>query len=1172
MLLKLILFECRFHAKSSLFRAATLVYFLVGLAVAVGSPGANVYKNSPSSLTFLITVLSLGSVISVSLIAGGAILRDREHKMEGIIYSTALTHAQYVVSRFVGLVAASFISFSACIPSLYIARFMPWVDPASMQGYSLLPYLHPLLIMGLPNILLVCSLIFTTAALTKSSMATYLSGFLLYVMYWTFSMMGNSPLMAANSLSAASDIATAAMLEPYGLISYMDQTRYWTIAQKNTEFLSLTGPLLFNRLLWTGFALSLFAMTYRLFTFREMSRKVARIKIEEDKAPIVPIDYSPVETAKMNVAGSFRVFLAQAKMSLKTTVRGFPFYGLLILWALLTVITCMETIRGNILDSILIPETSFFVASLLEPLLKLGAVVVIFYASELLFSERMLGMDGLQEATPANNITFVSAKIAALATLIGILVAYTIILAVGVQLSLGHTDLNLGLYASLFYRVGVPLVALGILTIGISNFFSNKYLGMGLSFVLLITCSGFFTSAFLNHPMLRFGFLPEFRYSDMVGLAYGDEAANWYMMYWAALSGVFLSLALRYWRRGPMMSRVPMSSGGRWLAGLSVVLLLVSGGYLVIQLHYEQTYRTRNAWMDWREEYERTYAADEDVHQPKFTSMDLKVDLYPKERRYTVRGTMAFVNHTEEPLSELLVAMPFMTQNYKLHIEGATELASDTNYGHVRFQLPQPLTPEESSSLEVELEVIRSAFGRLDAENYVLPTASYVEIDKVLPFFGFNSANVITDPEEREKRGLKARKTYPEADHHTHHTEDWGTYQLVISTSEGQGILAPGKLGKQWQEGDRQYVRYTSTTHVPLRLGIASGTWEKREHREGDYLVTAYYHPGHDRNVDNMIAGTAATLKYGATHFSPYEDDTFRIIEIPSFSDQFAATAYNNLTYAVENRLYQLDQRKDTIDMGFRIAHEIGHHWWGYQISPSVSEGVAMLTELLAVYTETVVYDQVFPESHRYEYLDRTADLYFYIRGFEEDVEHPLTRVQFQPYVYYFKGAHVVHGLRYYLGEAGVNEALSQFLKDFHYPAVPKASDLAERLIAAAPEKYRHEVVTLLEEVVTYDLKLKEAVAVMGDVPAYDIQVQVESTTIDRDGTEETQPWFGVLEVAFHKEGKLISTAQLDLKEGQQTYRLQGPEGADLISIDPNYLRLEIDRTDNQLTVSQPES
>ena len=109
-----------------------------------------------------------------------------------------------------------------------------------------------------PTILFATALLFAIATITRSAIATYTASVFIYCFYLATAALTGSPLMAASSPGAGGGTA-AALLDPFGLSSFFEVTRYWTIAEKNHRFVALQGSLLINRLLWIAMAMAIFA-------------------------------------------------------------------------------------------------------------------------------------------------------------------------------------------------------------------------------------------------------------------------------------------------------------------------------------------------------------------------------------------------------------------------------------------------------------------------------------------------------------------------------------------------------------------------------------------------------------------------------------------------------------------------------------------------------------------------------------------------------------------------------------------------------------------------------------------------------------------------------------------------------------------------------------------------
>jgi hypothetical protein len=74
--------------------------------------------------------------------------------------------------------------------------------------------------------------------------------------------------MASSAPPTREALARAAVLDPFGLSAFFEQTRYWTVAERDARPVTLTGRLLVNRLLWLGVSGAVLAFAYARFAFR----------------------------------------------------------------------------------------------------------------------------------------------------------------------------------------------------------------------------------------------------------------------------------------------------------------------------------------------------------------------------------------------------------------------------------------------------------------------------------------------------------------------------------------------------------------------------------------------------------------------------------------------------------------------------------------------------------------------------------------------------------------------------------------------------------------------------------------------------------------------------------------------------------------------------------------
>ena len=74
------------------------------------------------------------------------------------------------------------------------------------------------------------------------------------------------------------------ILDPFGLEATVLTTKYWTIAEKNTTMVSVSGGLLMNRLIWIAASVVILAILYYLFSFTTPKVKRNRKIINEEPA------------------------------------------------------------------------------------------------------------------------------------------------------------------------------------------------------------------------------------------------------------------------------------------------------------------------------------------------------------------------------------------------------------------------------------------------------------------------------------------------------------------------------------------------------------------------------------------------------------------------------------------------------------------------------------------------------------------------------------------------------------------------------------------------------------------------------------------------------------------------------------------------------------------------
>lgn len=1192
----LLRFEWRYHTRRLTFAASALCFAVLGFGLAATAFGPNdVRLNSPYSIAESLGVLSLTSVFVVTLFCAQAALRDLEHRMAEVVFATAVTKPRYLLGRFFGILLAATAAFAFAVPGLLAGAFAVAHDPARLGPFDPLPYLWSFGLFAVPNLLLVAALLFAVAVWSRSTLATYVAGVAIYMLYFVAALFSDSPLMASSSPQTAQGMAIAALLDPFGLSAFFEQTHHWTVAERDLRGIAASGHLLANRVLWIGVALSVLGLVYRHFAFRLPEDGRARAAesgaIERAAPPLADRRYRSVAVDSRRGA-AWRALVSASRVELRHSLRSWPFLALLVGWVGVVAIELLQTFRRAEFGSALVPNTGLILGELHAPLGLFGLITLIYFSAELVWRERAAGMAEVVDATPVGNAVLLASKIVALASLVVVLTLTATGVALGIQLASGVGELTPHLYASLLLFDGLPLLLVAVLAVLVQTVMPNRYVGMLVTLVAVVVWhQGGLGGP--EHPLLRFAAHPEVPYSDLAGFGPETLSFGWFMAYWSAFTGLLAIFAGGMWRRGVESSwrhrlaalRRRAAGNSRGVASVLVLLCGVAwlglGGAVYYQTNRLNTYRTDAELRAWRADYERTYRRLERLAQPTPAAVDVHVDLYPSLRRYRVRGTYRLVNRSPAPIPSLWVVVRRDLSRVALRLAGAPPSSRDARFGTYRFTLDPPLAPGAGTTLAFDVEVARRGATAGDADQGIVRNGSFLLSTFSLPTLGYRRSYEIRDPDERRREGLAASSrpaTFEgaEAAGMSNDAEARVAFDATLSTEGDQTALAPGARIATWEREGRRFYRYRAERPIRPFFAFVSARYAVARARHGGVDVEVYYHPGHRRNVPRILAAAGSALDYCSSQFGPYPHHTLRVVELPSSWRRFSGFAMPGIIYVLENRGFLTDLtepgRVDVLTK--RVAHEVAHQWWGHQLVPAELPGASALVESLARYTEMRVLAMTYGEAAVPQVLSYELDRY--LEGRTGGDEVPLADVTDQAYIYYAKGSLVMAAVRDLLGEEATHRALRELLAaDTASP--PTARDLVDHLTRLAPARDRALVEQWWRRIVLYDLRATDAQATpLGD-GRYRLAVRVTASKVEVALDGRAQPPVAVdeaLDVAAYAEYPDLAGRRVR-PLGIVRQRIRGTAEVSLVVrglpryvvVDPGLLRIERDRQDNLHTV-----
>ncbi|MES2176916.1 MAG: M1 family aminopeptidase [Gemmatimonadota bacterium] len=1190
MLRDVIRFEWRYHTRQIAFPVAVLFFLGMGYllpAIGYGPTGANL--NSPFVVMQSVGLLSLLMIFVLTVFCTNAVSRDAESGMQEIVFATPVGKLRYLTARFAGALLASLATFSACIVGLFVSPMVARMDPARVGATIPVAYLWALLVMAVPNILVAAAVIFAVAILSRSVLASYVGSVFLYMLYMVVGMMIGSPLFAGAKPLGQAALVRAAILDPFGISAFFQQTWYWTPAQRNSELLALSGYFLLNRVVVLVVALGILTVTYQRFSFRVAAHSVKRMLDLTDAAPSHTTAYQRVVVAAPSWRSHWTALRVATEREFRATATSKPFLALMALWVCVALIDITDNTVWEY-HTLAYPTTRMMLADIQTTLPVLGALMLVYFAAEVVWRERIVRADEIIDATPTPSGVFYLAKGSALVLLTWLMTILPIVLAIGYQLATGYTNVHPLAYLSLFYFVGLPLVLLTVVIVLVQTLTPNRWLGVLLAMILALAILSP-DELGLRHGMLRFAKPPVAPYTEMNGFV-GAGSFAWYMVFWFSLAGLLAAVTLGIWRRGraqSLLTRIralPHRLGKAGLIGAagSLALFAATGGIIFHDTNIAHRFETESQSLAWRASYERSYRRFDSMPLPAIVAAKATVNLYPSERRYAITGSYSLENRTTKAIDTVIVSQPRDVPASLLELTGARVVRHDDVSDTYIFALEQPMAPGARSELRFS---VRSPQRHVVADGFdydVVANGSYVTRAAAFPRLGYVRGYEVDDASERRARGLAPPRVGPGPiedalagrDRH----ESWMTLDATIVTDEDQTALAPGDLVREWKDNGRHYFHFVTPKPTTPVFGFVSARYAVRRVTHAGVNVEVHYDPAHAYNVDRMIAAATRTLDVLGSKFGPYPSSSLRIVELPAHWG-FGAYAMPGVIVWPEDRGFVTRYREGDVDLVTkRLAHEVSHQWWGHTLYPAQVEGGVTLVETMAKYSELLVMEAIQGKASLPAMLRYERELYVMSRANMPFPEPTLLRAYDYDFVYYAKGAIVMEALRDLIGEEALNRALRTLLEEHGGEGKRPATtlDVEAALHAVSTPEQQQLIDEWFGKVTLYDLRIESA--------SMEARPENQSrVTLTIRARKSLEPGGGIkpseaaldelIDVAVYAENPLSSTApalwsgKYRLRTGENRITIDVRGTPAFVSVDPFERRIEVERADNVREVTR---
>lgn len=1204
-------FEWRYHTRQISFYLACAVFLVLGylFSASQGQVDAALFINAPYNITRMLGILSLPAIFVVATFANNAMLRDSAHKVTELIYVTPLKKSHLLFTRFLGFFAASVLAFSAAPLGMLIDAITANEVNRLVGPISLFDYLWGFGVVVIPTMFVAASLMLAISVFTRNQISNYILATLLYVAYFVSAVFLGSPMLA-NSVPAAPDImALASLLDPFGLSAFFEQVQNWSVAERNSQTIELTGAFLMNRLIWVGVGFVILALVYMRFSKKlvldNTSSKSSNKTKPDNQAVAQPyMTVSPVG----QINPHWWAFISLVKLDVKQVIMSLPFAATLAV-ATISFGTEMLTVLSNSPNSQpSYPTTAALIDRIQwDVLLIIGGFILIYNTAEVLWRERALNVSAFLDSSPTSNFAFFTSKFLALAMIPVALIITAILLAVGIQISQGYSDFEPLLYLSLFYYGGLPLAMLAGLFLFCQVVSPNKYIGMGLSFFSLGVLAGPFSAIFgIEHPMLAFSLSPSSGYSDMNGYESASFVYGWYMLYWTVLTFIISLIGIQLWRRGSEAHS--WRSSMRQLKGLftgdhralfagAVAIFVAAAGYIFYQTNIIGGYMTSADSLDWQESYERRYSKYQDMPMPTLKDINTEMDLYPAEHAWEMRGRYEYVNDTGAPIDSMLIYLSPNLDRTLFELSGATLVEDDHENGSYIFEFDAPLIVGATTQLSFEIANKDLGFFGGTAPSYYAENGMFLLNPGELPRLGYQKLMEIPNGVDRRDRGLpprtemlpleKALQAHAQTSHNGEMAGSYEqvTFETIVSTAVDQTAIAPGDLIGDWVNNGRRYFHYKSDEPINNVIPYASARYEIYSELYNGVTLEIYYNPERATNVESLARAMRDAHTYMSSNYGQYNASHLRVLQVSSLTrvNGFAAPT---LVVMGENTVFNFDDRADDflVDRAYRTTvHELAHQWWGHNLFPADSEifeGGLVLVETLARYSELMMIEARYGQTAARRWVNFELGRYLSGRA-NSGEEVPLYRVNDQDYLMYSKGTVAMYALKELLGEDTINRALRSLIQDFADHDRPATSlDLIAALYKVSAASHHAIIDEWFKDIILYDFRINKAKVepLSNGKFRIDFTVSGKKSRADKIGVETELDFIKKVEIAIfdekgddifeiHSDSSLISLSSYDIITGENKISVIVDKKPSYLAIDPYYKLLDRNRDNNMAEI-----
>ena len=1127
---QIFLFELKLWFKKPATYIFFAVFFLFALMLTMAIGGllgtstidSNTTINSASAIAGILNGLNtdlIGAIILITIIAP-AVYKDFQYNMHPLLFTKPISKAGYIFGRFsAAFLIALFVMSGSVFGHLITCATMGF-SPEKLGPFNLMNYVQPFIYFVIPNTLLVGAIFFSFVTFSRNMIAGYVGCVALILV----------KSVATSLLQDIDNQSLAAVLEPFGEQALNKITKYWSPAEQNALGIPFEGVLLYNRLLWLGIGVGITVLTYLRFRFSQFNEPVSFLRRKRKdmlslaSAPLQALSDIPKPAQDFSARFSRQQIWFLAKFEFNKIVKSI-FFVIIVILSILT-LAIVSSQLGLIYGTSTYPVT--------YQILQIGGatfqffmvILIVFYSGILVWRERDSKVEELVGTAPLKPYVSFGSKLLALVMVQVVLLFVVMITGMFVQMYNGYYHLEpLQYIKELFGFKLIGLTLICAMAMAIQVLVNQKYVGYFVAVVIFVLIPVIFGLLDWNNQLYLFNSSgPRLPYSDMNGYGHVFFSFITFKLYWISFCLALIVISNLMWVRGRekgfrnriRIARSAVNRRAKLVMTLAILVFILTGSFIYYNTNILNKSISEKEQEKQQAEFEKNYKRYLKTQQPRITTANWNVDIYPEERGAKMKGFYILTNKSNRNVDSVILNLLSTVQINAIKFERtASVVLEDKDNGFYIYKLASSLKPGDSLRLDMDLEYFPKGFKNSDPGTAIVYNGTFFN-SQLVPSLGYSPEGELSEDSSRKKYGLGTKErmasvydTIARRNNYISGDADWINFECTLSTVPDQIAIAPGYLQKEWQQDGRRYFHYKMDCKILNFYSFLSARYEVKRDQwinpaTGKAVaIEVYYNKGHEYNLGRMINSVKKSLAYYTKNFSPYQHRQVRILEFPRYAT-FAQSFPNTIPFSEGIGFIAKVDDKDpeSIDYPFYVtAHEVAHQWWAHQVIGGNVQGSTLMSETMSQYSALMVMEKEFGKTAMKKFLKYEMNNYLQGRATEGKKELPLMLCENQQYIHYNKGSVIMYALRDYIGEDTLNAALAKYIKAVAYqePPYTNSIEFISYLRAATPDSLKYIINDMFETITLYENKTTKCSYTKTSDGKYLVKFSVESKKMKAD-------------------------------------------------------------------------